>query len=100
MKIDVNKFATCDHTTLKLAIQALRSYLKLTCEYEFHIQPNTEGGSLVEVSHLCSFYQECWHTLIKINVNKFAVWDHTTLILDIEGLRSYLKLTCQYEFHI
>ena len=55
MKIDLSMFAISDHTTLKLAIQALRSYLKLTCEYEFHIQPNTKDGSLAEVSHLCSF---------------------------------------------
>ena len=35
-------FAISSHTALKLAIQALRSYLKLPCEYEFHIIPNTK----------------------------------------------------------
>ena len=36
IKANVNKFAISNHTSLKLGIQALRSYLKLICEYEFH----------------------------------------------------------------
>ena len=30
------------HSALKLVIQALRFYLKLICEYELHISPNTK----------------------------------------------------------
>ena len=35
------KFAIRSHMDLKLGIQALRSYLKLTCEYGRHILSNT-----------------------------------------------------------
>ena len=42
LKKNVNKFAIWSRTAIKLDIQALISYLKLTCEYELHIQPNTE----------------------------------------------------------
>ena len=36
----VNKFATLNHTALILGVHALRSYLKLVCEYELHSLPN------------------------------------------------------------
>ena len=39
IKININKFAISSHTALKLAIEAQRSYLKLTCEYELDILP-------------------------------------------------------------
>ena len=42
MKTNVNKFALSTHTALKLRIQALGRYLKLTCEYKLHILPNTK----------------------------------------------------------
>ena len=32
-------------------------------------------------------------------VNKFAVSNHTALILGMRTLRSYLKLICEYELH-
>ena len=38
--MNVNKFAISNHTALKLHVQALRSYLSLTCEYELYILPN------------------------------------------------------------
>ena len=38
----INKFAISSRTALKLPIRALRSYLKLTCEYELHISSNTK----------------------------------------------------------
>ena len=36
------KFTISSHTVLKLGTQSLRSYLKVTCEYELHILPNTK----------------------------------------------------------
>ena len=38
----VNKFAISNHTALILGAHALRSYLKLICEYELHSLPNTK----------------------------------------------------------
>ena len=40
IKIIVNKFAISNHTALIFGVHALRSYLKLNCEYELHILPN------------------------------------------------------------
>ena len=42
MKVNVNKLAISTHTALKLGIQALGNYLKLTREYELHILSNIE----------------------------------------------------------
>ena len=39
---NVNRFGILSHTAFKLDNQALRSYLKLTCEYELNISPNTK----------------------------------------------------------
>ena len=41
-KIIVNNFAISNHTALILSVHALGSYLKLTCEYELYILPNTK----------------------------------------------------------
>ena len=40
IKTIVSKFATLDHTALILGVLALRSHLKLICEYELHNVPN------------------------------------------------------------
>ena len=40
IKTIVNKFATSNHTALILGVHALRSYLKLICEYKLHSLPN------------------------------------------------------------
>ena len=40
LKTIAHKFAISNHTVLILGVHALRSYLKLTCEYEFHSLPN------------------------------------------------------------
>ena len=40
IKTIVNKFAFSSHTALILDMYALRSYLKLICEYELHSLPN------------------------------------------------------------
>ena len=42
VKTNVNKFDISSHTAFKFDKQALRSYLKLTCEYELNILPNTK----------------------------------------------------------
>ena len=36
----VNKFVISNHTALILGVHALRSYLKLICEYKLHSLPN------------------------------------------------------------
>ena len=41
LKANVNKFVISSHTALKLGTYSLRSYLKVTCEYELHILPDT-----------------------------------------------------------
>ena len=35
-----------------------------------------------------------------MNVNKFAISNHTALKLDVQALRSYLSLICEYEIYI
>ena len=37
--------------------------------------------------------------VIKTIVNKFAISNRMALILGVRALRSYLKLTCEYELH-
>ena len=41
-KTNVSKFAISTRTALKLGIQALRNYLKLTCECELLALPNAK----------------------------------------------------------
>ena len=45
------------------------------------------------------FYHESLRTWIKTIVNNFDISNHTTLILDVHDLRSYLRLICEYELH-
>ena len=40
IRIIVNKFAISNHRASILRVHALRSYLKLICEYELHSLPN------------------------------------------------------------
>ena len=40
IKTIVNKFAFSNHTALISGMHALRSYLKIICEYELHSLPN------------------------------------------------------------
>ena len=42
IKIIVNTFAISNHTALIPGVHALESYLKLICEYELQILPNTK----------------------------------------------------------
>ena len=61
------------------------------------IDDYAKDGGPGEVRHLCSFHLESLHTWIKTIVNKFAISNHTALILGVHALRSYLKLICEYE---
>ena len=45
IKTIVNKLAISNHTALILCAHALRSYLKLICEYELHSLPNKKVSS-------------------------------------------------------
>ena len=47
----------------------------------------------------CSFYHESLHTCIKTIVDKFAISNHTALILGVHALISYLKLISEYQLH-
>ena len=40
IETNVNEFAISNHAPLKLAVQAVRSYSSLICEYELYILPN------------------------------------------------------------
>ena len=63
------------------------------------IDDYAKDGRPEMVWHLCSFYQESLRTWIKTVLNKFAISNHTALILGVYALRSYLKLICEYELH-
>ena len=49
---------------------------------------------------MCSFYHEPLHTSIETNGNKFAISNPTALKLDVQVLKSYLSLICEYELYI
>ena len=38
--------------------------------------------------------------LLPVDLNKFAISNHTALILSVHALRSYSKLICEYELLI
>ena len=59
-----------------------------------------KDGGPGEVRLLCSFHHKPLHTCVKTNVNKFSISNHIALNLGIQVLRSYLKLTCEYEIHL
>ena len=63
------------------------------------IDDYAKHGRLGEGLLLCSFYHESSRTWIKTTVNKFAISNHTALILGVHALRSYLKLIYEYEPH-
>ena len=64
------------------------------------VDDNAKDGGPGEVWLLCSFYHEPLRSWIKTNVNKFAISGHTAFKLRTQSLRSYLKVTCEYELHI
>ena len=57
-------------------------------------------GGPGEVWLLCRFYHGPLRTWIEANVNKFAISNHATLKLNVEALRSYSSLICEYELYI
>ena len=61
---------------------------------------NDEDGRPGKVWLLCSFYHEPLRTWIETNVNKSAILNHTALKLNVQALRSYLSLICEYELYI
>ena len=63
------------------------------------IDDYAKDGGPGEVWLLCSFYNESLRTWIKTIGNKFAVSNHTALISGVHALRSYLKLSYEYELH-
>ena len=46
------------------------------------------------------FLPRILRTWIKTTVNKFAISNHTALILGVHALRSFLKPICEYERHM
>ena len=42
----------------------------------------------------------CLLELNETNVNKFAISNHMALKLDVQALKSYLSLICEYELYI
>ena len=63
------------------------------------IDDYAKNGGPGEVRLSRTFYHKSLHTWIKTTVNKFAISNHTALILAVHALRSYLKLICEYETH-
>ena len=53
IKTTVNKFAISNHATLILGVHALRSYLKLICEYETHSLPNEKASGAKDHGKNC-----------------------------------------------
>ena len=45
IKTIINKFAISNHTALILGLHALKSYLRLICEYQLHSLPNKKVSS-------------------------------------------------------
>ena len=64
------------------------------------IDDYAKDGGPGEVRLLCSFCHEPLRIWIKTNVNKFAISSHTVLKLDVQALRNYLNLICEYELYI
>ena len=63
------------------------------------IDDYAKDGGPGELWLLCSFYHGSLRTWIKTIVNRFAISNHTAMILAVHALRSYLKLICKYEVH-
>ena len=63
------------------------------------IDDYAKDGLPGEIRLLSSFYRESLRTWIKTTVNKFAISNHTALILGVLALRSFLKRSCEYELH-
>ena len=58
-----------------------------------------KDGGPGEVWRLCSFYHEPLRTWIKTNSYMSAISSHTALKLSEQALKSYLKITCEFQLH-
>ena len=72
-----NKFAILCHTVLKLGIQNLESYMRLTCEYELDILSNTKVGlakvdseNYIKLRPLLAHHLLCNHLLLFLRILK------------------------------
>ena len=74
-------------------------YVDKISSHRTQIEDYAKYGGPGEVGHLRSFYHDSLRTWIKTIVNKFAISNHTALILRVHALRNYLKLICEYELH-
>ena len=77
IKTNVSKFAISSHTVLKLRIQNLGSYIRLTCEYELDILSNTKvshtkvhGENYMKLRPLLACYLLCNHLLLFLRILK------------------------------
>ena len=80
---------------LRSVAQDFRSYNAAGSPTTIFLRPiddYAEDGGPGEVWLLCSSYHESLRTWIKTIANKFAISNHTALILGVHALRSYLKL--------
>ena len=58
----------------------------------------SQRQSKIGDGHVSKFLKSAWF-LQAIALNKFAVSNHTAVMLGVHALRSYLKLICEYELH-
>ena len=79
IKTNVNKFAILSQTVLKLGIQNLGSYMRLTSEYELDILSNTKvrlakihGDNYVNFRLLLACHLLCNHLLLFLRALKQA----------------------------
>ena len=61
------------------------------------IDDYAKNGGLGEVWILCGFYHEPLRTWNKANVSKFVISSHTALKLRKQPLKSYLKITHEFQ---
>ena len=69
IKTIVNKFANSNHTALILGVHALRSYLKLICEYELHSLPNKKLVAQRIMVKTTSMSDRQWSVILCVIVN-------------------------------
>ena len=93
--IDINQILNNTRTAKPKALYPFY----FTTNVLIKIDDYAKNGRPGEIRLLCSFYQESLRTWIKTTANKFAISNHTALILCVHALRSYLKLICEYELH-
>ena len=89
------------HSINEIFIPLLNSNLGWTVVARrwFQIDNYAKNGGPGEIWLLFSFYHESLRTWIKKIVNKFAISNHTALLLRLRALRIYLKLICEYELY-